>query len=66
MQSTVIQNVALQQGWTNLTDEQARVKLADFIAVQVRQFAIAGEVKRQRAAEVATLTTAAETKITAA
>jgi hypothetical protein len=66
VQTTVIQNVALQYGWTSVTDEQARVLLANKIAGEVRKAAISGELIRQRNLETANLTAQADTKITAA
>jgi hypothetical protein len=66
VQSTVIQNVALQYGWTSVTDIQARDLLAAKIATEVRKAAIAGELIRQRNLETASLTAQADTKITAA
>jgi hypothetical protein len=66
VQTTVIQNVALQYGWTSVTDIQARDLLATKIATEVRKAAIAGELIRQRNLETASLTAQADTKITAA
>lgn len=51
----VLQNIALAKGWTDVTDEQARVKLGQDIGKEITQLARTGQNIKKRNEEQATL-----------